>query len=84
MSFEPLYFPGVNEALERLDGKDESALLEVLDTLYGRENLRFGATHAEILAEARRQVRKDFENPAAAADRAYIEALVSANRRGAL
>lgn len=80
---EPLYHPGMNEALDRLENMDESALLQVLDTLYGRDNLKYGATREDLLSEAREQVRRDFTNmhPEAVAERKYITALTTAARR---
>ena len=57
------YWEGVNEAVARLDEMDEAALLAVIDTLYGRDDLKYGDGHAELLNEARRQVRRDFERP---------------------
>lgn len=80
---QPLYHPGMNEALERLESMDEAALLGVLDTLYGRDNLKFGDGRAEVLAEARAQIRREFTNqhPEAVADRTYYTALAAAARR---
>ena len=80
---QPLYHEGMNEALERLETMDEAGLLRVLDTLYGRDNLKYGDGRAELLAEARAQIRREFTNmhPEAVADRAYYTALASAARR---
>lgn len=83
MSREPLYHPGMNEALDRLDRMDEQQLLGVLDNLYGRDALKFGDGRSEILAEAKAQTRREFTNmhPEAVADRAYYTALATAARR---
>lgn len=80
MTHQPLYFEGMSEALDRLETMDEAALLKVLDSLYGRDALKYGATREDLLAEARIQVRRDFTNmhPEAVAERASVAAFATA------
>ncbi len=55
------YYGGTNEAVAKLDAMDEGQLLQVLDTLYGRANLKYGDTRDDLLREARKQVFRDYE-----------------------
>lgn len=54
------YYPGVNEVRSRVMEMTDAELLEQIDALYGRDNLKYGATHEEILAETLRQVEEDW------------------------
>ena len=80
---QPLYYEGMGDALDRLDAMDETALLRVLDDLYGRSALQYGASREDLLAEAKAQVRREFTNthPEAVAERKYLTALAGAARR---
>lgn len=70
----PLFYPGVAEAAQRVRAMLFKAdLLDVIDSLYGRENLPDDATVEQIRDEAVRQVHRDFRNPAGPWD--YVETM---------
>jgi len=58
-----MYFEGLDQAQKALLEMDEDSLLDVLDGLYGRDNLSADYDLAELRQEASRQVRQDFTNP---------------------
>lgn len=59
---ENLYHPGLNDARAAVERMTDAELLSQIDSLYGRETLRFGDGHAELLAEALRQTQLEFRN----------------------
>lgn len=59
-----LYHPGVNEAVANVQRMSRDELLAHIDILYGRDNLKFGATDDDIRAEAIDQTYRDFRNTA--------------------
>jgi hypothetical protein len=63
-----MYFEGHNQAQKALQEMDEQSLLEVLDGLYGRDNLSEEYDLDELRQEASRQVRRDFTNPDCSTD----------------
>jgi len=58
-----MYFEGHDQAQKALLEMDEDSLLDVLDGLYGRDNLSDDPDLEELRQEASRQVRRDFTNP---------------------
>ena len=58
-----MYFEGHDQAQKALLEMDEKALLDVLDGLYGRDNLSDEPDLDELRQEASSQVRRDFTNP---------------------
>ena len=80
---QPLYHEGMSDALARLENMSETSLLSLMDALYGRGDLKYGDGRAELLAEAQRQVRREFTNmhPDAVEERKYLTALATAARR---
>ena len=56
----PRYFPGMNEALEQVRRMDLAGLLRQIDSLYGRDNLKYGDGIEEVREEALRQTERDF------------------------
>lgn len=79
---ESRYLPGLLDALERVNAMELAQLLSTIDALYGRDTLAYGATTEDVRAEALRQVRRDFENPAFwnSPDAAFIAACGAAAR----
>jgi len=57
-----MYYEGHNKAQKNLLKMSINDLLEVIDGLYGRDNIEDEKDKKEVLAEAQRQVRKDFTN----------------------
>ena len=55
-----LYHPGLSEAIGVLMTADLDRLLDQIDSLFGRDNLQYGATLEEVRAEAIRQTREEF------------------------
>jgi len=82
----PKYYPGMYEALEKVDQCTEDECLNHLDALYGRDNLRYGASLEEVREETRRQIREDFRDtsPEAQAQDEWVQAMVSASKKGYL
>jgi hypothetical protein len=56
----PKYWPGLSEATAKVDSMTERELLDGLDTLFGRDNLKYGDTATELREELKRQLRKEF------------------------
>lgn len=57
----PLHYPDYLEAMRNVrDMTTENDLLGVLDTLYGRDNLEYGASIEDLRAEALRQTEREF------------------------
>lgn len=54
------YYPGLNEALATVNDADETECLRHLDDLYGRDNLKYGASLETLREEVRDQMRRDF------------------------
>ena len=76
------FFEGYSEARERVEHGDLACCLGVLDSLFGRENLEYGASLDDVRAEALRQLEREFTNPEwERTEKPYIEALVAAARR---
>ena len=69
------YYPGLNEALAKIDNATEQECVRHLDDLYGRNNLRYGATLEEVREEARRQIREDFTDRSDPERDAWISAM---------
>ena len=57
-----IYFPGYQADREKVMKMDDDQLLKLIDDLYGRKNLSFGATHDDILAEALEQHKEEWTN----------------------
>ena len=74
------YYPGVNEALAKVDGMDEQQCICLLEDLYGTDNLKYGATLEQVREEARRQIREDFRDRSRPEEDAWIEAMAKAAR----
>jgi len=55
-----MYFEGYDKAKAEVAKMDEAALLEQIDTLFGRDNLPENYTLEELRAEAQDQTRRDF------------------------
>lgn len=49
------HYPGYSESREKVQRYTDAQLLDLMDALYGRDNLQYGATHDDLLAEALRQ-----------------------------
>ncbi len=54
-----------NRALQAVDNNSLEENLAILDGLYGRDNLKYGDSPDVVLAEAKAQIRRDFEGPIA-------------------
>ena len=54
------YHPGLNEAIASLDKMPEKEILDLLDSLFGRDRLKYGDGIEELHEEARRQLRIEF------------------------
>jgi hypothetical protein len=59
---EPVYFEGYNEALRWLSEASVSAMLGLIDSLYGRNKLSQGFSVDELRFEATRQMKLDWLN----------------------
>lgn len=70
-----LYFPGLSAALDSVRRMDDAALLQHIDSLYGRQNLDDEPTHDDLEREALEQTRRDFRNPEARSEWDYIETM---------
>jgi hypothetical protein len=81
-----LYHPGYGTAREKVLRMTLDQLLEYIDALWGRDNLRYGATEDEVRAEALSQCDREFRNAEAARDGtlAWINAIADASKRGTL
>ena len=55
-----MYYPGYSQAIAKMQTADLDELLAQIDALFGRDNLRYGATIEEVRAEAIRQTREEF------------------------
>lgn len=78
------YYPGLNDALATVNDADEQACLRHLDALYGRDNLKYGASLEDLREEVRAQMRRDFTDTSQESkeDRAWIEGMGKAAREG--
>jgi hypothetical protein len=56
----PLYYPGYSEAKASVATMSLEQLLNLIDDLYGRDNLKFGDTVEDVRAEAYRQIEREF------------------------
>lgn len=57
-------FPGYNDARRKVANMNLEELLELIEALYGRDNLKYGATIEDVREEAYAQQAKDWEAPA--------------------
>ncbi len=58
------HYPGYAESREKVKAYTDKQLLDLLDALYGRDNLEYGATHEDLLAEALRQHDEEWTDTA--------------------
>lgn len=54
------YFPGYNEAKEKILKQTMEQDLEIIDTLFGRDQLKFGDGATEVKKEALRQLEIEY------------------------
>jgi len=57
------YWPGLNDALSKVNSLDVQGCLEWIDMLYGRHMLKYGDELPELQDELKRQIRLDFTKP---------------------
>ena len=57
------YWEGYYEARQKVMGQTFQEDLELLDLLFGRDNLRYGATPKEVKREALRQLEIEWRQP---------------------
>ena len=57
-----LYHEGMSEMLARVEMMTESECLQTLDSLFGRDNLKYGDDLEALRNETRRQIREEFKN----------------------
>lgn len=55
-----MYYSGYSEARQQIACMDLDELLAYLDTLYGRENLKYGDGVEAVRTEALEQCRREF------------------------
>lgn len=72
------YYPGVYSALEKVDTMTEQECISYMNSLYGTENLRYGASLEEVRDELRRQIRLDFTDSSDPAHDAWVKAMADA------
>lgn len=58
-----MYYPGYEKAFSDLRKKNDDELLQVLDELFGRDNLPENYTHGDLFDEAYRQMREEWMTP---------------------
>lgn len=63
--FPVYHHPGYGEAIRNVMMQTREEDLGLIDILYGRDNLRCGATGQEVKAEALRQLEIDWREPKA-------------------
>ena len=56
------YFPGYQEACDRVRNGDLDHALAQIDGLFGREQLSYGASENQVKEEALRQLEIEFRN----------------------
>jgi hypothetical protein len=52
--------PGLNAARQKVESQSMDEDLRLIDDLYGRDNLKFGDTPADVKREALAQLERDF------------------------
>ena len=60
------YYPGYWEARRHVQEMDDDELYNLLDQLYGRDNLPCNPTHDELLREALDQVKIEYTDTTSA------------------
>ena len=58
------FYPGYSEALAKVQRMDLPELLSLIDSLYGRDGLRYGDDVDAVRAEALRQLEQEWTDPA--------------------
>jgi hypothetical protein len=56
------HYPGYTEAINQVRQQSLQADLSLIDNLFGRENLTYGATDVEVKAEALRQLEIEWRS----------------------
>lgn len=75
------YYPGVNEALEKVDSMTEAECVNYMSGLYGTDNLRYGASLEEVREEVKRQIREDFRDRSDPERDAFVETMAKIARQ---
>lgn len=57
------FYPGMHEAIAKVDGYDMDTCLQHIDALYGRDSLRFCDGLDEVREELRKQLRREYTKP---------------------
>lgn len=72
------HHPGYAEAREKIQSQTLEQDLETIDSLFGRDNLKYGATPEDVKAEALRQVEIEFRSERnASAEFAYLAGMAA-------
>jgi hypothetical protein len=74
------YYAGLNEALAPIDSMDEAGCLHIIDSLFGRDRLKYGDGIDELREEVRRQIREDFTDRSDPSWDGYVAAAVASVR----
>jgi hypothetical protein len=61
-----LYYPGYSESREKVMHYTDAQLLDLLDALWGRDNLKCGYTHDDLLHEALDQHKREWTDETSA------------------
>lgn len=56
----PYFYPGYTESRNKVQKYTDNQLLDLLDALYGRDNLEPNYTHEELLSEALQQHKEEW------------------------
>lgn len=74
------HYEGYQEARQNVAQMDRAGLIELLDDLYGRDNLPVGASDDQIRREAYRQLDQEWRTPYGQQNRLDAEALANSIR----
>lgn len=58
-----MYYPGMHDAIAKVDHYDQETCLRHIDALYGRDKLKFGDGLNEIRDELRAQLKREYTKP---------------------
>lgn len=75
------FHDGYHEARAKVEAGTLSDHLALLDDLFGRDALRYGATDEEVKQEALRQLEREWTDPAWERDNVWVGAVAASRRR---
>jgi hypothetical protein len=74
------YYPGMDKALSAVENMDAAECVKAMESLYGTDNLKYGASLETVLDELRRQISEDHTDRSNPDEDRFINSMVEIAR----